>query len=63
MEVLIHIPREIAFILRNRLNLVKIPYRDVRVDVIGVEWKNHQTVLRIAEEIQRQGRNAGVTRG
>ncbi len=63
MEMLIHTPREIAFILRNRLILAKIPYRDIKVDVIGVDWKDHQTVLKIIEELQRQNRkNQGYER-
>ncbi len=56
MDVLIHIPREVAFSVRNRLNVMKIPFKDVKVEVIGVEDKHYQRVLQVVAEIQRQGR-------
>ncbi|RLI75910.1 hypothetical protein DRP05_13915 [Archaeoglobales archaeon] len=52
--VYVHIPREIAFTLRNRLKFAKIPYIDVRVEVIGVDAESYQTVLRIVDEIRQR---------
>ncbi|MBO8182365.1 MAG: hypothetical protein H0Z28_06180 [Archaeoglobus sp.] len=57
MDVLIHIPREIAFSVRNRLNVMRIPFEDIRVEVIGVEEQNYQRVLQIVSEIQQQSRD------
>ena len=56
MDVLIHIPREIAFSVRNRLNLMRIPFEDVRVEVIGVGERDYQKVLQIVAEIQQQSK-------
>ena len=57
MDVLIHIPREVAFSVRNRLNVMRIPFEDIRVEVIGVEEHNYQRVLQIVSEIQQQSRD------
>jgi len=57
MDVLIHIPREIAFSVRNRLNIMRIPFEDVRVEVIGVGEQYYQRVLQIVAEIQQQHRS------
>jgi len=35
---------------------MKIPFKDVKVEVIGVEDKHYQRVLQVVAEIQRQGR-------
>jgi hypothetical protein len=56
MDVLIHLPREIAFSVRNRLNVMRIQFKDVRVEVIGVKEGDYQKVLQIVAELQQQFR-------
>ena len=51
-NVLIHIPRDAAFLVRNKLNVMRIPYTDVRVEVIGVNEEHFDRVLKILSEIQ-----------
>ncbi|MBO8183554.1 MAG: hypothetical protein H0Z28_12335 [Archaeoglobus sp.] len=52
--ILIHIPRNAAFLIRNKLNVMRIPYRDIKVEVIGVREEHYDQVLKILSEIQRE---------
>jgi hypothetical protein len=56
MDVLIHLPREVAFSVRNRLNVMRIHFKDVRVEVIGVKEEDYQKVLQVVAELQQQFR-------
>jgi len=62
MDVLIHLPREIAFSVRNRLIGMRIRFKDVRVEVIGVRKEDYQRVLQIVAEVQntREARVEGM---
>ena len=51
--VLIHVSRDSAFHLRNKLSVMKIPYKDLKVEVIGVEEEYYDKVLKILSEIQK----------
>ncbi len=52
--ILIYIPENAAYLFRNKLNIMRIPYEDIRVEVIGVKEEHYDQVLKILSEIQRE---------
>ena len=52
----VQLPRELAFMIRNRLKLKKIPYKEVRIDKIALD-QNHVGVI---EEIISDLRERGI---
>jgi len=50
--IFIQIPRDMAFLIRNRLNILRIPYEDIKVEIIGVKEEHYSKVLKILSEIQ-----------
>ena len=60
MDVLIHLPREVAFSVRNRLNVMRIPFKDLRVEVIGVKEQDYRRVLQIVSEVQQSKGKVGA---
>lgn len=60
MDVLIHLPREVAFSVRNRLNVMRIPFKDLRVEVIGVREQDYRRVLQIVSEVQQSKGKVGA---
>ncbi len=50
MKIKVHMPREIAFSVRNRLNVLRIPYKEVKIEEIEVDLGDYGAVLKILQE-------------
>jgi len=49
----VNLPREVAFSVRNRLNLKGIPYKEVKIEEIEVEQKHYSAVLKIVKDLEK----------
>ncbi len=50
----VQIPREFAFMVRNRLKLKKIPYKDIRIDTIALDQHHIALVDSIISELREK---------
>jgi len=51
----VQLPRELAFMIRNRLKLKKIPYKEVRIDKIALEQDYVEVIEEIISELREKG--------
>ncbi len=50
----VQLPRELAFMVRNRLKLKKIPYKDIRVDRIALDQHHIDLIEDIISELKEK---------
>jgi hypothetical protein len=48
----VRLPRDIAFMVRNRLLFRKIPYKEIAIDKIGLDPEYAEVVEKIIEEVR-----------
>lgn len=52
MVKVVKLPRDAAFSIRNRLIFRGIPYKEIRIDVIGVDERHYPEVEKILKEFE-----------
>ncbi len=52
MVKIVKLPREAAFSIRNRLIFRGIPYKEIKIDTIGVDEKYYPEVEKILKEFE-----------
>lgn len=52
MAKIVKLPREAAFSIRNRLIFKGIPFKEIRIDTIGVDEEYYPEVEKILKEFE-----------
>jgi len=52
MAKIVKLPRKAAFSIRNRLIFKGIPFREIRIDTIGVDEEHYPEVEKILKEFE-----------
>lgn len=50
----VQLPRELAFMVRNRLKIRKIPYKEIRVDRIALDQSHVGLIEKIISELREK---------
>ena len=53
----VELPKELAFMVRNRLKMRKIPFEEIRVDRIALDQNYVGIIERIISELREKGAN------
>ena len=53
----VQLPRDLAFMVRNRLKMRKIPYKEIRIDLIALDQDYISVIDKIISELREKERN------
>ena len=53
----VQLPRELAYMVRNRLKMRKIPYKEIRIDLIALDRDHVGVIEKIISELREKEGN------